>query len=191
MSELYKCIYRYIQNLDWHEKNKSIESEVNNTFNELCDYETMNDIIDKCCIKYDENNIYRCILYDLSDDLKGLKILLYHVLEYKYYDLKINDIKTMCFDCIKIEKLYDDFKIKYYDDYYNPLLAYFKDTYISMKPKRNLYIELLIKEHDIKVNITENDNINDLVIKINKRYKPYLNDLIKFYKLLNKDVYNE
>ncbi|MBR4486159.1 hypothetical protein IKS57_02165 [bacterium] len=192
MVKIHDKIKYYIHHLKCY--NTNIIEKINNDFNTLKDYKTINDIIDKNCIKYNENEIHKINVFNTSDDLKDLLtelIKLIPATSIKYYNLKIDDLKQMCIDYYNFEKLFDMYKLEDYSDYYSPLLIYFKLKSSSLKPKRNLYIDLLIKELYRHIKINDKDNIHDLIIKMNTRYLPYLDDLIKFYKLLNKDDYHE
>lgn len=192
MERLHNELHIYISNLKLLKDvitNNDIRMKINDDFKILIGCDTIQDIINRYCLKFNDEEVYKINLMDIPNSIDDLKILLYNIIVLKMYDLKLDDLRRMCNDYVNIEELTDCYEIKRYDEYYYSLYIYFRDTCLRLIPKRNLYIELLIKDLNRNININDNDNIHELKRKLyNMDHKPYIDDLIKYYKLLNKDI---
>ena len=179
----------YIQKIQFDDIKdlKDIEIRINSDFNTLCNYRTINEIINKHSIKWNETEFYKPMTISIGKYIKDVNLchLIYQAIELLKPNetLEIKDLRQMCLECARLQN-----RVKWHDIYttdksYNEILACVEDMMLGMKHDRNLYVELLIRELDRDVTVKDDDNIYDLIRKINDRILPYYDDIIKYYKL--------
>ena len=171
---------------------KDIEIKINSDFNTLYNYKTVDEIINKHSVKYNETEFYKPISMSLGKYIKEDK-LRNLIQDYHYKNLKldkpleIRDLRQMCLECARLQNSIKWNDIYTSDEKYDELLGWYKETSPCCKRDRNLYVELLIKEFNRNIKINEDDTKIDfhlktnVVHKMNERILPYIDDLIMFY----------